>query len=604
MMKPERVFEVSWEVCNKVGGINTVIKSKAKYMTQQYAKYTLIGPYIKENAEFEFERKPIPNDLKQIFLSLEEEGVLCHYGVWNIQGEPEVILIDSAGMAKKKDELKTKYWDNYRVDSLFTSWEFEEPLLFSTAAGMIIDNYQKTTQEKTVGHFHEWMAGFGLLHLKSNNPRVATVFTTHATILGRSIAGNGQSLYADLDNIHPEQKAKELGVLDKFSAERACAQNATIFTTVSEITALEAEKILGRKPDLLLYNGVSMAKFPTIEETTILHSTNRERLRDFIAWYFYPYYTFDMEETMVYYTSGRFEYHNKGFDILVESLRRLNEELKRKDSPKTIVMFFWIPMGTVTIERTVMENKNAYYQIKNYVDWHAQTILKKLTWDFLICGSQDKQLGSGFYAQDFMQGAKKEVSRFKKEGNPPLLTHELPGKERNPLYQALLQSGLDNKPDDKVKIVLYPAYLDGADGLLNLSYYDAVVGGHLGIFPSYYEPWGYTPLESIALAVPAVTTDLAGFGRFVNSHSSKNSVEDHTGVWVLNRFEKTWEEEVQSLFTILKEHSSYDHAERVQTRLAAKTTASIADWKHFSKNYFTAHEKAVDNNENNSQNRE
>ncbi len=588
----KQVFEVSWEVCNKVGGINTVIKSKAKYMTQEYEKYILIGPYIKEKAEFELERKPIPNTLKKIFLDLEKEGILCHYGMWNIQGEPEVILIEFSDMKKQTNDLKTKYWNEYGVDSLMTSWEFEEPMLFSTAAGMIIDEYQKATKEQVVGHFHEWMAGFGILHLKKINPSIATVFTTHATILGRTIAGSGQALYADLATLDPEQKAREFGIIDKFSVERACAQNATIFTTVSEITALEAEKILGRKPEVLLYNGMSMANFPTVEETTIKHTTSREALREFIAYYFYPYYTFDMKNTLVYFTAGRFEHHNKGFDILIESLKRLNEDLKRQQSEKTIIMFFWIPMGISNVERSIIENKNAYFQIKNYVDWHAQTILKELTWDFLIQGT--REVNESLFAKDFLQEIRKDVKRFKRVGNPPISTHEF--QNNNSLYRALQNAGLNNSPDDKIKVVLYPSYLDGTDGLLNLPFYDAIVGGHLGIFPSYYEPWGYTPLESVALAVPAITTDLAGFGRFINSHCHSESVknqDNHTGIWVLERFKKSWEEEVQDLFLILKEYTSYDHPERVQKRLAAKTSSSIADWKHFSKYYFSAHEKAI-----------
>lgn len=593
-MKPDRVFEVSWEVANKVGGINTVIKSKAALMCEHYSSYTMIGPYVEGKANIELEQQPVPHAYKNVFAKLQEQGIKCSYGRWRIAGEPETILINFDALKERTAELKQWYWEHYKIDSIFSKWDFDEPMLFATAAGMLIQEYQEEHNEKVVGHFHEWMTGFALLHLKAAGSSVATVFTTHATMLGRAIAGSNEPLYQMLDELNPEEKAKQVMVQDKFTAERASAQNADVFTTVSEITALEAEKILGRKPEVLLYNGLSNQKFPTVEETSIKHATSRERLREFIAYYFFPYYSFDVNHTLMFFITARYEYRNKGLDVMIEALRRLNEYLKEHKPDRKIVVFYWIPLATRGVKRSLIENKNAYFQIKNYVDWHGQSLLKQLTFDFLIYGTQDNNADfskgfSNMFTQDFLQDLRKDLMNFKREGNPPISTHTIIDEDKNELHQNLLRAGLDNKEDDCVKSIMYPAYLDGSDSLLNLPYFEAIVGTHLGVFPSYYEPWGYTPLESAALAVPAITTDLAGFGRFVQQNTSMDK-----GIWVQPRFNKSWEEEVTALFELMKNYANYDHVERVENRLAAKSLAALADWKHFVKHYIRAHELALE----------
>lgn len=597
MVKPDRVFEVSWEVCNKVGGINTVIKSKAALMVEHYQKgFTMIGPYFAEKAEVELQEAPVPAMFKQAFSKLEAAGIKLHYGHWMIRGEPETILIDFSAYKGRTNELKAQYWESYGVDSINAGWEFEEPMLFSTAAGELIGAYKEQhTAENIVGHFHEWMAGFGLLHLKSHNCAVGMVFTTHATMLGRSIAGSGEKLYANLETINPDEWAYKLGVQEKHTAEKACAHTTDVFTTVSEITGIEAEKLLGRKPEVLLFNGLSIEKFLTVEETSIKHAMSREKLREFIAYYFFPYYSFDVQHSLVYFITARYEHRNKGLDIMIDALKRLNETLMKKKTRRTIVVFFWIPLATGGVKAEIIENKNMYYHIKNYVDWHAQTILKQLTFDFLIQGTHDekKKAEHGMneiFTGDFMRELKKDLQHFKRWGNPPITTHEILNKQQNPLHEGLYAAGLDNKEANRVKVIMYPAYLDGSDGLLNLPYYEAIVGAHLGVFPSYYEPWGYTPVESAALAVPAITTDLAGFGRFILQNQRKRE----SGIFVLPRFGKSYEEEVQGLYELMKHYAEIDHVERVENRLAAKTLASMADWKHFVKLYIQAHELAIE----------
>ena len=597
MSSPDRLFEVSWEVCNKVGGINTVIKSKAYLMKEHYKEYYLIGPYFKDKAEIELRKKEPPQEFKEAFKQLAQEGIICHYGVWDVFSQPTTILIETNdAFISKKNSFKTKYWEQFGVDSLGAGWEFEEPLMFSTAAGRIIEELSKKQEQKTIAHLHEWLSGFAILYLQLVNSSIATVFTTHATMLGRTIAGNNEDLYQVLESLNPEQKAQELRVHDKHSAERASAKCADIFTTVSDITALEAEKILGRKPEVILYNGLTLSKFPTVEETSIKHVQSRDKLHEFIAYYFYPYYTFDMYHTIIFFVSGRFEYHNKGLDLFLESLQKLNQELKEQGSNKTVVVIYWTPLATAGVRKSLIENKNAYLQIKNYMDWHAQTILKQLTWDFLVFGAQNNEQQPeyanglcGIFTQDFLQELKNDLKHFKREGQPPLSTHALLDAQYNPLYQRLQELGLNNNPEDKVKSIIYPSYLDGADGILNMHYYEATVGANLGVFPSFYEPWGYTPLESAALAVPAITTDLAGFGLFVNE---QRDGQEEKGVFVIKRRKQSWGEQQENLYKVLKDFCSLDHVGRVEHRLAAKTIAAKADWKIFAKNYFEAHNKA------------
>jgi len=294
-IKAEILFECSWEVCNKVGGIYTVVKSKAALLNSAYSRYFLVGPYFEEKARQDLQPEDVPDDLKQVFSELEHEGIKCHYGTWQVKGDPKAILIDFKGFVNNKNGIKKNLWDTYKIDSLNSRWDFEEPMLWATCVGKLIEKFARinspNNDRKIVGHFHEWMGGFAILLLKQAGVKVATVFTTHATMLGRSICGSGGNLYEGLPNLNPDEAAYNLGVHDKYMTEKACTENCDVFTTVSEITAIEAEKILGRKADVLVLNGLDLAKFPTFEETSIKHRENREVVREFASYYFLPYYS-------------------------------------------------------------------------------------------------------------------------------------------------------------------------------------------------------------------------------------------------------------------------------------------------------------------------
>lgn len=570
------LYEVSWEVCNKVGGINTVLRSKAAQMQAAYKDYLMIGPYVAEEAEFE-ELDP-PAAIRKAMVAVPD--VNFHYGKWLIKGEPRVVLIDFSGIVHEKDSLKSHLWETFRIDSLGTPWEYDEPVIFCAAVSRFLDALLEQ-QHASVVHCHEWMAGATLLFLQR---KCGTVFTTHATMLGRAISGSGSKLYEDLSLINPDEAAYRHGVVAKHQTERACAQHAKIFTTVSEITALEAEHLLGRRPDVLVLNGLDISRFPTVEETSVKHVHSRERLRDFISYHFFPYYSFSLEHNLMLFITGRPEFRNKGMDVTIHALQQLNEQLK--GSERTVTAFFWVPMAHSSVRMDLLENKNAYSHIKSYLQEHSSEILGKVLKDLL---SEERIGCDTLFSDEFTRHIQLDLRRFRRTGNPPLCTHHLQDEANNSIIQLLLQSGLDNRKENPVKVVVIPVYLDGNDGLFNLAYYDAIAGTHMGVFPSYYEPWGYTPLETAAMGVPAVTTDLAGFGRFIQQH-----VKNPPGIWVLQRQGKDYWDIVKNLASLLHTYTSLDRPGRVRNKIAAKSLAELCDWQKFVEHYITAHNKALE----------
>ncbi|RJQ17165.1 hypothetical protein C4573_03875 [Candidatus Woesearchaeota archaeon] len=585
----EYVFETSWEVCNKVGGIYAVVTSKAALMMSYYPNYFTIGPYFEDKARLSFqEQKDIPNFLKKPFQELKNLGLQCHFGKWiDADGEPFTILIEFGNLFSQKNDIKKKLYDLFQIDSLYAANDFDEPIVWSTAVGYLLEHIGNELKGKRIiAHFHEWLCGGGLLHLKSVNSSIRTVFTTHATMLGRAMAGGGRDLYSILDIIDPVREAYESRVQDKFFTERACAQKADIFTTVSEITGMEAEKILGRKPEVLVLNGLDIAKYPTIEETSIKHVTCRDKIREFLTWYFFPYHDFPLEHNLIFFLSGRNEFRNKGLDIFIAALGKVNETLKKENSIRTISVFFWVPLPATSIRTELLENKNYYNHIKNFVDWNAKEILRTITYDFVLGKDVSNE---GIFTKKFLLEAKKNIIQFKRKGTPPLCTHYLENEDNQEIIRALRGNGLLNRKEDRVKIIVYPVYLTGNDGMINLPYNDAIAGTHFGLFPSYYEPWGYTPLECAALGVVSLTTDLSGFGRFIKPKLSPKN----PGMYVLERFNKSYDDVVNSFAQILYGFTMLDHTERVQNKLSAKSLATLADWNFLIENYIKAHNLAL-----------
>ncbi len=581
------LFESSWETCNKVGGIYTVIKSKAALMTAAYPNYFLIGPYFEDHARMELEKKEPPQFMKRAFDRIAAQGIVCHFGTWQVKGEPNAILIDSRALLSQKDAIKTTLWEHYRVESLFSHWDFEEPMIWSWAVGMLLEAVvAELPGEKVVAHFHEWLAGIACLYTDLKRLPIATVFTTHATMLGRALCGSGRDLYAELDTLNPYEEAKRVGVMDKFTTERACAHTAKAFTTVSEITGMEAEKILGKKPDVLVLNGLDLSKFPTFEEASIRHIANRDRMREFLTYYFFPYYHFDLDHNLIFSLFGRYEFRNKGIDLFIKALGELNRMLRDHAAERTVTAFFFVPAGISSVNTEVLTNKIFYRHIKDYVMRNADQIDRMIISNLV----SDKPLANeDLFSKEFLSNNKKHIMMFHRKGLPPLSTHNLTEGNSDQIISAFRREGLLNRAEDPVKVVFYPVYLNGVDGLLDMDYYNVISGSHLGVFPSYYEPWGYTPLESAALGVPAVTTDLAGFGRFIQKDPRVN----HAGLFVLQRYEHDDAEVAGKFATLLFNFARLSRPERAKHKIEAMQLSELADWKELVYNYYEAHNLAL-----------
>jgi glycogen(starch) synthase len=594
MKKVDFVFEVSYEVCNKVGGIYAVLKTKAPYVVEEYGDgYYAIGFYNQKRAGIEFDERERPEEFRKAFESLKSVGIDCYFGVWIIPGRPKTILVDPRRFMGEANKIKTDLWEWDRVDSLHADNTFTEPVVWSYAVGKLLEELVKVKPFKgsrCVAHFHEWLAGAGMLYLKQNDVKIATVFTTHATMLGRSLAGSGVDIYGMLrEKIGSDEVldyARRYGVIDKHSMEVACATKADILTTVSSVTADEVAFLWKRKPDVLLLNGIDSEKYASFEELTVRRRENRIQTRDFLTAYFMRYYPMDLMNIRSFFISGRHEFRNKGLDVFIATLGRLNAMLKAAKSEKNVMVFIFVPADIRGENIEVLKNKSLYEEIKDHVQEAlpdiGDNILKKI-----ITGGDCRECGD-IIPDEFKQKCKKLSAHFleTRGENPPLCAFELTVPEdENEIIRALKSNGLLNRVEDKVKVIYYPAYLSSADRLISLDYNDATLTCDVGVFPSYYEPWGYTPVETAAQGTLAVTTNQAGFGRFINSKGG--------GIYVLKRMNRSWDDIVKDLAEKLYEITKLSKDELAHRRMNAKELSELTDWREFIKNYFLAYELAV-----------
>ncbi|MCK5123411.1 MAG: glycogen/starch synthase [Candidatus Pacebacteria bacterium] len=589
--KADLLFEISWEVCNKVGGIFTVLSSKAVQMQKHYKdEYYLIGPYFLEASRTTFKEDPVPKEYAEIYDELKKKGIVCHFGKWLVDGEPKVILIDYKDFWPQVNVIKSEIWNNFKVDSLDAPYDFNEPVLWSWAVGMLIEKISKVHSDKKIAaQAHEWLSGGAILYLKKNNIKVSTIFTTHATSLGRTLAGHGYDLYSVLDKIDPEKEAYKYGMQAKHLMEKASAKAADVFTTVSQITALEAKHLLKRKVDVILPNGLDMSQFPSFEKAALKHKIYRNKLREFALYYFFPYYKIDLKNTLFMFTASRYEFHNKGLDITIESLGKLNEKMKKNKSKKTVVTFFWVPTGTDGIRQEITEAREAYRDITDLLEEEKDEIEENLLYAIT---SETKINEQSIFDEDFILKIKRKILRLKsKGGEAPFSTHKIVDSKNDPILKAFAKAGLENKEEDRVKVIFYPIYLTGADGLGDLDYYQSLQACHLGIFPSYYEPWGYTPLETAALGVASLTSNLSGFGRYFYDTLHNKKVP---GIYILDIENEKKEKMINDFVDILYKYTLFTKKQRIDNKIQARKVAFMADWENFAMNYIEAQNMAVE----------
>jgi glycogen synthase len=584
------IFETSWEVCNKYGGIYTVISSKASYMIDNLKdNYILIGPYFMDKARGEFEPLTPPEKLRPHFEALQKEGINCHWGKWLIKGEPNVILIDFNGYRHHLNNIKKQLWEKFGIDSLNAPSDYDDPVLWSWCVGKLLSHIQSIYKnEKIVLHAHEWLSAPSLLYLKSRDTVIKKVFTTHATFLGRSLAGSNYPIYEHIQDINADQKAAEIGITAKHLTEKAACLNCDLMTTVSEITSLEVEHFLGRKPDILLPNGLDIDHNLTFEDISVSHRLQRDRMREFLLYYFFPYYSFDIRQSLFYFISGRYEFHNKGIDLFIDALKNLNEKLKKDSKSKTIIAFFWVPANVSSIKPVIREAREIFANVEQTLDETHVTTESNILYN-LMAGN--KITADLLFEKDTLRELKRKLLRLKAPGDfPSICTYNLVNEKQDSMLNKIKEKGLLNRPEDKVKIIVYPTYLTGSDGLLNLSYKECIQGAHLGVFPSYYEPWGYTPLETASLGVVSVTTDLAGFGRFVKPNLKNKK---YPGIFVIDRYQKSYQTAINSLANVLHKYASFSYYERVQNKIGASNLSLNASWSKLIKHYIKAYKKVI-----------
>ncbi len=584
--KADYLFEVSWEVCHQVGGIYTVIKSKASKIQEIYKdNYFLIGPYYPEEAAIKFEGRPLPKEFSKIFSELKKDGIICHFGQWAIDGTKiNTILISFSKYMKNANDIKKKLWKDFKIDSFDAGEDIDKWIVWSTIAGRLLEGLRISLKGNIVAQFHEYISGAGLLYLKKNKVKIATVFTTHATYLGRTMSSKGINLYEQLRKLDAKKEAYKYKIQTRYLLEKASAFNADVFTTVSDITALEAKYTIGKEPHIVLPNGLDKSKFPSLEDRAVNHIKFKNQIMNFVKVFFFPYYRFNVKDSLLYFIAGRYEFSNKGIDILIESLGEMNKRLIKEKSKKHVIVFFWIPSNIEGIDIQLLQNKINYEGIENFTGQSLEQLKTNIIHSII---SQKLPTTKELFDDSFHYQMKKKMMEFKKAGIPPITTHRLIDKNDS-ILKALKKAGLNNSSHDKVKIIYYPIYLTGADGLIDLTYYDAILGCHLGIFPSYYEPWGYTPLETAALGVSALTTDLSGFGRYLMK-KHKNC----KGICILKRQNIPRNKIVKNLANIMHEFHAINREERIKRKTEAKKIADSADWEHMVKYYLEAHNLAV-----------
>ena len=539
---PDYIFESSWEVCNKVGGIYTVLSSRANTLQKEHKdKIIFIGPDIWDEKESPWFKEEENLHKEWRIHADEKERLTVRIGRWQVPGEPIAVLVNFNKFYKHKNDIYGQMWRLFGVDSMPAYGDYDESSMFAYSVGNVIESfyaYYQLENQHVIAHFNEWMLGMGALYVKHFVPKIATIFTTHATSIGRSIAGNNLPLYKHFNEYNGDQMARELNMISKHSIEKIAAHNVDCLTTVSDITARECEQLLEKRPDVVTPNGFEKGFIPQKADYVKQRAEARETLiRVTEALLGFPIAT----KSLLVALSGRYEYKNKGIDVFIDSLNKLRDSTSLK---KDIVAFIMVPA---------------------WVKKYRNDLQQRLEEEGLISANS---------ALEF-----------------PFLTHSMHQPENDPILSQIKQLGFTNSKEERVKIIFVPSYLNGDDGIFNKSYYDLLIGLDATVFPSYYEPWGYTPHESIAFSIPTVTTSLSGFGAWAIKMGDSEGIDD--GVAVIHRDEDNYDEVSNEIAETLVDLSQKKKKEIGETREAALRLADSADWEHFIGYYKQAYSIAL-----------
>lgn len=593
--KENILIECAWEVCNQVGGIYTVIQSKIPSTSEKWGdNYFLLGPYFANQASTMFEsikdyNDPIGNTVRQ----MNEAGFDVYYGRWLVKGRPKVVLFNPDSVMHKIGEYKYLLWEHHGISFQNSDYLMDQIVSLGMQITTFLKLYSgiKTAQQKIIVHFHEWMAGVPIPELRRENIPLKLIFTTHATLLGRYLAMNDPNFYDNLTIYDWIKEATHFNILANVSIERAAAHGSHIFSTVSHITGNECEYLLGRKPDVILPNGLSIARFEALHEFQNMHKDFKDKINEFVMGHFFQSYSFDLDKTLYFFTSGRFEYYNKGYDVTLEALARLNWMLKEQNIDVTIVTFLITRNPFRSINSNVLESRALLEEIRRNCEVIQNEISRKYFYqvaskrDVLPISSMDKMV-----EEHQTLRLRRTVKTWSKNNMPAVITHDLVDEAHDPIMNYLKSSGLLNFKEDKVKVVYHPDFISSTNPLFRMEYYDFIRGCHMGIFPSYYEPWGYTPLECCASGIPSITSDLSGFGSFVKANVQDS---ESKGIYVLNRKNKSMDIAATDLANRLLQFIKQSRRERIMQRNRTEASSVMFGWRELRKYYDHAYKLAL-----------
>ena len=588
------LVEVAWEVCNQVGGIYTVIRSKAPAMMENWGgRFCMIGPYVNKNIHAELE--PL-DDVMDIFghaaANLRKKGYDVHYAEWLITGKPRVVLLNPNAIEEKAlNVIKYLLWKNHNIGTPTGNQLIDQVIGFAYLTKLFFDELVALSADKQIiAHFHEWMAGLPILDMKREKMPVKTVFTTHATQLGRHLAINSPLFYAHMPFFNWETEAKKFWVETEARIEHGCAQNCDVFTTVSDVTAQECEFLLKRKCDLITPNGLNIQRFEALHEFQNLHAQYKEKIHQFVMGHFFQSYSFDLDKTIYLFTSGRYEYKNKGFDLTLEALAHLNQQLKQENADVTVVMFFVTKREFRSIKPEALQSRAVMEEIRQTCEAIQSQIGKKLFYESTMSREQRLPDMNKFVDEYWKLRYRRTIQSWKSSKLPIPVTHRLVDEENDDILGFLNRRNLLNNPTDKVKVVYHPDFINSTNPLFGLDYSQFVRGCHLGVFPSYYEPWGYTPLECMASGVPAVTSDLSGFGDYLLRHMPDY---ERGGMFVVERAKRTFDWSARQLSAFLYQFLKQNRRDRIMQRNNAENYSAAFDWSVLIRYYEQAYARLI-----------
>ncbi|CAG5069284.1 hypothetical protein DYBT9623_02020 [Dyadobacter sp. CECT 9623] len=553
-MKPDTyLFEISWEVCNQIGGLFTYIRSKIPTMLDTYGdRYLLIGPYFSDKSNKHFRPlRDIENPaLAEAVRFARELGFKVHYGYWMLEdARPKVLLIEPVLQKERSHEVKARLWSRYGISSLRADSFRDEVIAFGEITRMILEKTvsSMTIEQDLITHFHEWVSAGALPDLHYDKVRIATIFNAHATLLGRYLAANEDNYFQHIPEYDWQQKAYEYGIEGRVGIERAAAREANVLVTNSDVTSQECEFFFHRVPDYIIRNGIHK-KPGAGHEVFEKHLLHRQKIDAFVKSLITPSYSFQTDKVLYFFTSGRYEYYNKGFDITLRAIAKLNEQLIASGSDISVVFFIISKRPFIHIKPEILESKKRFQDLQKICKEISKNLGPQLYSNVIGLKSNALPDLNNLLDEELYLTWRQAKAQFQREELPPAVTHLL--EEPDHIVDFIHDSGLDNSESSKVKIVYHPDFIDQTTSPLSMDYLEFVRGCHLGIFPSLYEPWGYAPMEAAMHGTPVITSDLSGFGRYIQSIILP---ENEEGIQMLHRRYHSDEEAVNNLTYLLSQ---------------------------------------------------